>query len=210
MVCILIAGMPATGKTSFARWLSRRRGIPYASKDAIKERLYDSLGFRSRAEKVKLGEAAAQLLCDFGAAHLSLGQSVILENNFEDVSLPGVSALLQQADCRTVTVLFDGDVETVYRRFVARDQSPDRHRGHVSNTCYPESADSGPAQILSLSDFAAGVERRGFRRFDVGAPVIRVDSTDFARVDYEAVNAAIDRALMAAGDGAPRRMDERE
>lgn len=195
MYCILIAGMPATGKTRFAHWLSQRRGVACASKDEIKELLFDTVGFQSRAEKVRLGEAAMQLLYAFAEAHLRLGQPVILENNFEDASKPGLLALLERYGCRPVTVLFDGDVVAIHRRFLERDQSPERHRGHVVNTCYPEKDGPAPVRPLSLADFAAGMEARGFRRFDVGNPVIRVDCTDFASVDYEEIDAAIRRAL---------------
>ena len=70
MSCILIAGMPATGKTRFAHWLGRRRGIPCVSKDELKEILFDEVGFRSRAEKVKLGVAAMRMMYAFAEAHL--------------------------------------------------------------------------------------------------------------------------------------------
>ncbi len=195
MYCILVAGMPATGKTRFAHWLSRRRGVAAASKDELKELLFDTVGFQSRAEKVRLGEAAMRMLYAFAEAHLRLGQPVILENNFEDVSKPGLTALLERYDCHPVTVLFDGDMATIHRRFVERDRSPERHRGHVVNTRYPEVGEPAPVRPLSLADFAAGMEARGFRRFTVGGPVIRVDGTDFANVNYEEIDAAIDRAL---------------
>ena len=54
MYCILVTGMPAAGKTTMAGFLSGRLGIPYISKDEVKEILFDELGFSSRAEKVKL------------------------------------------------------------------------------------------------------------------------------------------------------------
>jgi dephospho-CoA kinase len=38
---ILIAGMPATGKTRLAGFLSDRLDIPMVSKDAVKELLFD-------------------------------------------------------------------------------------------------------------------------------------------------------------------------
>ena len=48
MVCILVCGLPATGKSTMAAYLSKQLGIPMFSKDAIKERLFDTLGFSSR------------------------------------------------------------------------------------------------------------------------------------------------------------------
>ena len=54
MYCILVAGMPASGKSTFAAWLSREKHLPCMSKDQIKELLFDTVGFRSRQEKVAL------------------------------------------------------------------------------------------------------------------------------------------------------------
>jgi len=58
MYCILVAGMPASGKSTIAVRISESLGIPMLSKDSIKEMLFDDLGFHSRAEKVQLGTAA--------------------------------------------------------------------------------------------------------------------------------------------------------
>ena len=57
------------------------------SKDEIKEKLFDRIGFQSRQEKVQLGLAAMEILYYAAERCLAAGESVILENNFED--LPG-------------------------------------------------------------------------------------------------------------------------
>lgn len=44
MYCILVAGVPAAGKGRMAQELSQRLGLPWLSKDAIKEKLYDTVG----------------------------------------------------------------------------------------------------------------------------------------------------------------------
>ena len=40
---ILIAGVPASGKTAYARHVAEKLHIPFIGKDNIKEKLYDSL-----------------------------------------------------------------------------------------------------------------------------------------------------------------------
>jgi len=182
-VCILIAGLPASGKSTFARMLSRELGVPCLSKDAIKESLFDTLGFQSRAEKVQLGEAAYRILLDQAEKMLSAGLTVALENNFEDSSLTPLQEMLRRTAARPVTVMFDGDVAAIHARFLLRDQSPERHRGHVVNTCYPE-AGPAPYTPLSLEAFAAGMEARGYRRFDAGGPKLTVDATDLDSVSW--------------------------
>lgn len=80
MYCILVAGVPATGKGRMAQELSQRLGLPWLSKDAIKEKLYDTVGFRCRAEKVALGEGALEALYYTAGQLLQAGVSCILEN----------------------------------------------------------------------------------------------------------------------------------
>lgn len=185
-VCILIAGLPATGKSTFTRLLMDELGVPCISKDAIKESLFDSLGFQSRAEKVKLGEAAYRILLDQAETMLKRGMNVALENNFEDTSRAPLVEMLERAGAKPISVMLDGDIAAIHERFLHRDQSPERHRGHVVNTRYPETEPT-PYIPLSLETFAAGMEARGYRRFDAGGPRLVVDTTDITSVNWHAV-----------------------
>lgn len=197
MVCILVSGLPATGKSTMAAYLSKQLGIPVFSKDAIKERLFDTLGFSSREEKVKLGVAAMEILYDCARACLSCGQSVILENNFEDTSREGLAALLAACPCEVITVHMTGDLRAIYARFAQRDQSPERHRGHVVNDCYPEKPGSASAhRTMPYEAFAASMLGRGMDRLPWDGPCVRVDTTDFDKVNREAVLHSV-RVLMA-------------
>ncbi len=185
-VCILIAGLPATGKSAFTNLLSRELGIPCLSKDVIKESLFDSLGFQSREEKVRLGEAAYRILLEQAEKILSHGLTVALENNFEDISRAPLMEMLKRTGAKPVTVMFDGDIAAIHARFLKRDQSPERHRGHVVNTRYPETEPT-PYVPLSLDAFAAGMEARGYRRFDVSGAKLIVDTTEIASVNWTEV-----------------------
>ena len=42
---IIIAGMPASGKSTAAARVSQALGYPVLEKDAIKEELFDTIGF---------------------------------------------------------------------------------------------------------------------------------------------------------------------
>ena len=181
--CICIAGMPASGKTTAALRLSEKLGIAMLSKDEIKEKLFDRIGFQSRQEKVQLGLAAMEILYYAAERCLAAGQSVILENNFEDLSQPGLQALQERTGCRMITILFDGETRAVYERFVKRDQSPTRHRGHVVNR-YPEVGASAEVKTLSFDVFEQSIAQRGYRRFAIGT-LIPVDCTDPARINVE-------------------------
>lgn len=183
MCCILIAGMPASGKSYMARLLSDRLSLPCMSKDGIKEMLFDELGFASRAEKVRLGLAAERVLMDFARTQLRAHRPFIVENNFERASFDAWRNLLDGH--RALTLLMDCDADAAYARMVARDSSPERHRGHIVNTRYPEDA-ALPYRAPALQDFRTGVQARGFSEFALGH-VLRVDASDLARVDYEEI-----------------------
>lgn len=185
---ILVCGIPASGKSYMARQLSSILGIPMLSKDDIKERLFDTVGFQSREEKVALGVGAMEIMYYAAGQMLSAGGSVILENNFETRSIPGVKALIERCKCRTVTVELTGEAEVIYRRFLHRDLLPERHRGHVVNTRYPEPpGQSAEYKPMSLEQFIEGFTRRGMVGFDIGGPRVVVDVTDLSRVDCASV-----------------------
>jgi len=50
MYCILVTGIPAAGKSVMAEALAERLKLPVIAKDAMKELLFDSVGFSSRGE----------------------------------------------------------------------------------------------------------------------------------------------------------------
>lgn len=188
MLCVLVAGFPATGKSTLAAALSKELSIPLFSKDSIKEKLYDTVGFHSRAEKVALGVGSMEILYYCAGQVLGTGQSVILENNFEDSSKPGLLALLERYPCQPVTLRLTGDLPTIYQRFLKRDTSPQRHRGHVVNTCYPEPPGPPPPYTpLPFEQFVEGFHARGMDAFQVAGPCLTIDTTSPAGVDIPAL-----------------------
>ena len=62
MYCILVTGIPAAGKSTMAETISERLKLPVISKDAVKELLFDNVGFQSREEKVNLGIASMEIM----------------------------------------------------------------------------------------------------------------------------------------------------
>lgn len=191
MTCILIAGIPAVGKSTVARELSRRLNMPFFSKDDLKEILFDRIGFDSRQAKVQLGEAAADVLWDCAERLMRFGLPLILENNFEDASREAVLKLLEKYGYRGLTLMLTGDHRMLYERFCMRNISPERHRGHVVNDYYPEivphTVEQLRAATLSFEAYETGIARRGMERFHANAPVLRVDTTDLAAVDMDAI-----------------------
>ena len=80
-----------------------------------------------------------------------------------------------------------GDYRKIYERFVEREKSADRHRGHVVNDCYPETDVSRKTDPIPYESFVAGIKNRGMDSFTCNGPRIVIDTTDFQKVDFEMV-----------------------
>ena len=191
MYCILVTGIPAAGKSTMAEVMSKKLKLPVLSKDAIKELLFDHVGFQSRAEKVKLGIASMEIMYYAAGQLMKTGQPFILENNIEYSSEQGMRNLLQTYQYPALTITLTGDYKVIYQRFLERENSSDRHRGHVVNDCYPEKKEKSPETIksktISYENFVRGIEQRGFDAFCADGRQIKVDTTDFSKMDMEAL-----------------------
>lgn len=187
MYCILVTGIPASGKSTMAEFLSNALGLPMISKDKIKEDMYDTIGFRSREEKVKLGIASMKIMYGIAEQLMKNGHPFLLENNFEKLSEKGLFSILEKYSFQAITITLTGDYRKIYERFLKRNNSPDRHRGHVVNECYPEKEPGGIAEPISYKRFVEGIAARGMDSFTAAGPHIIVDTTDFETINREAL-----------------------
>ncbi len=173
---IIIAGMPASGKTTFASYLSNALHIPLVCKDRLKEILWERIQYDGtlREESQKFGGAAYDLSFHFCEELMKSGSALIFESNLGATCPPALDALVQQYHYHVITVLFDGDVETIHRRFVERDRTTGRHPGLVSGS-----------RFASLEQFEK--QTAPCRSFSYGDHIIRVDTTDFHNVCYNEI-----------------------
>lgn len=189
MYLLLVAGLPASGKSTFAAWAAKELGWPVFSKDDIKERLFDTIGFACHEEKRRLDRAATMTMYYAAAQVLACGQSLVLDNNFWDYSRPEIEKLMKRYGCRPVTVRFEGDIRVLFNRYEQRDQDPSRHRGHVLNCHYPPiegEEEQEAAERETWQSFEAKYRARGTLDFSMG-PLIRVDATDFSAICYPTI-----------------------
>lgn len=185
---VILAGIPASGKTTFSKHLSKELGIPVISKDFIKEFLYDGLGFHSREEKVKLGIVSKDIMYGMAEECMKLGLTVILENNFETYSKPKLIELIQTYGYKPLTIRFEGDLTAIYERFLKRELSDERHLGHVTNECYPPKGPCNRESKITLDEFGQSLMSRGMLDFDIGGEIIHVDTTDLNKLNYYAIS----------------------
>lgn len=183
MYCILITGIPATGKSTLAKYLSEELQIPMISKDQIKELLFDEVGFESRNEKVKLGVASMEIMYYVASQSMRCHQPIILENNFESVSEEGIQTLLKEYGYKAITIRLTGDYRTLYERFLLRNCSSDRHPGHVVNDYYPREVKEEDHTAITYEQYLEMVTKRGMDTFSVEGPYLILDTTDFNAID---------------------------
>src|SRR5690349_7421308 len=79
---ILITGLPATGKTTLARTVAARYGLPLVAKDLIKEPLLDVLGASDAAQSRRLSDASFAILFAIARELHAAGVDMLLEGNF--------------------------------------------------------------------------------------------------------------------------------
>ena len=196
MDLIVIAGMPASGKTTYARKLSRATGYPIVEKDSIKEELFDTLGFACYAEKTKLDVAATAVLLRVADEMLASDQSLILVNNFRDDAKEALEKLIAKHNCRCVIVFFGGDSDVFYQRYVERDRRGVRHLGHVLQLRFPPQEGDALYHEMDREEFRRKFEMLGMDKLQVlGGTRVNVDATYPENLDADALNEEILRAL---------------
>lgn len=152
------------------------------TKDAIKEILFDKLGWQDRERSRELSVASYELLYYFMEVELQAGRSFIVESTFQpERDNPRLEALRRQYDFVPFQIQCVADGPTLYRRFVERAATGVRHPGHVDG--------------LNFEEFKPVLLRGRYDPLDLNGSLIEVDTTDFTRVDYEALIAVVRAAL---------------
>jgi predicted kinase len=179
---IIVTGRPAAGKSTMAKWLSQELKIPLVSKDSIREELFDRLGSKDRKWAQELGKASVDMMFYFARAELEVAHSIIMDNSFyPPVSNPRFQSLKEQYRTKSIQIVCDSDRETLFQRFKSRANSGNRHPGHSDQDVLEE-------LYVNLANNSSHV-------LDIGGTVIEVDTTDFAKVDYQGILNQVKRSL---------------
>ena len=130
---LIITGMPGTGKTTLARELARRHGMPLICKDTIKEPLLDVL-VPDAARSRELSNLSFAVLFALARELLTMGSSLILEGNFRagEHETPLLAAL--PTDRPNITqILCRADEDERRARLLNRAQHAGHHTAHQLN-----------------------------------------------------------------------------
>lgn len=182
---LVITGKPATGKTTLGRRLAADLGLPFFSKDEMKETLFDSLGAADRAWSRRLGIASFALLRTVTAALLGAGQSLAVEANFlAAYDAPFYQSLVARSGARVAQVWLTATPEMIVERFERRAASEERHPGHV--------------ELANMAEFRVALLTREDAPLPLTGALFRVETSDFDRVDYIALLDGVRQAIGGA------------
>ena len=127
---IIITGDLASGKSTLASALSENLGIPYVTKDALKEIVCDVIGYASREENRRLSITATDDMIYFFKACAFVGNDLILEANFRHEELSRLKIIAEEYQYHVCLIVLTGDDALLYQRFL--DRLPNRHIAHRS------------------------------------------------------------------------------
>lgn len=162
---VVVQGPPAAGKTTVARELALRLGLPLIAKDTIKEALFDGLGVGDLEWSQRLGNATYLAMLRLVEESVELGAGFVFEGNF--VRGSELEAKLRELDARFVQVHCSAPLPVLLKRYEARA----RHPGHLDH-------ERGKA-------LRAAVETGRHDPLDLPGETIRIDTSE--PVDFDAL-----------------------
>jgi len=174
MKLLIVSGPEASGKTAIANVLAERLGYAYQSKDAIKEPMYDS-GEHDTNDSAWFEERAKQAFFDQISAFVTTETNAVIESNFIGHDRQRLIDCIGDADVAEIYCTARGF--TSFRRFVARNESGRRHKGHHDRKWYWNIFWHDVARIFDIE--------WPYRPLGLSDKSARLDTTDFSKINYE-------------------------
>ena len=167
---ILVSGMPAAGKTTFAAWLSSEICAPLVSCGRVMEKYVELSGanFDDDEQRRTVGHIPSGFFWFFCEEIMKSSSPLIIEYIFN--SKETIDNLIEKYKYQTVNVHLDTTIEVAHRRFHERSENN------------PGEGVARPKEI-PFERFEQGT--KDIKNFRYGDRIIYVDTTDFAMVSYK-------------------------
>jgi hypothetical protein len=148
------------------------------TKDDIKERLFDSLGWSDRDWSRRLGVATFPLLYYFVERQLEARLSVVVEANFEErYAGPAFRAIHERFPFRSLQIYCTAPASLLLDRYAQRV----RHPGHVD-------------QVV-LDEVRSGLEEDRWRPLDIGGRTVSIETASFSEPELQQLAGDVHREL---------------
>jgi gluconate kinase len=187
MNLIIVGGQTSTGKSTISRKLAADLRLRYCLKDDYKEQEYfATLGERPNLWGLYQAERASwHVVYQAVQAAQAKGYDLLIEGNFTGAQKRRLRAMLHHGT-NVVELYLYARGFTIYHRYVARDKSGERHPGHRDSLWY---------WVPWLEALTAHVGLRWVYPMRLGGAVLRIDATDFVRIDYAQIRSFVTEHL---------------
>ena len=181
---IIVTGVPASGKTTFAQKVGDKFNLPVFSKDSLKELLFDYVGVENRDLSRKFGRASFELLYEITEQLMRTDVTHIIEGNFDREFASNVlNKKMEKYNCEFLQFNFYAQQNIIRERFEQRwdnrEKENSRHEGHMDN------------ENLEIVENTGGKNKA----LDIPGKLIEVNTTNFDNVDYNQLNQVISEFL---------------
>ena len=177
MQLVIISGPEATGKSEIGHKLAEQLGYRYESKDRIKEALFDSAPRSTWSYRWYENEAKQQFFRELERL-IRTNTNSIIESNF----IGGDRARLKdclRTEVKVIEIYCTAKGMTSFRRFVRRNESGRRHKGHHDRRWYAKVFFQGCVRYI-------GVEWP-YGPLGLTDKLLKVDTTNFSKVNFRAI-----------------------
>lgn len=173
---IVVEGYLASGKSTFAKQLSKVTNVPYLMKDTFKIALCQNFSVTNRDDSSRFSAVTFDAMMYVMERLLETDYPLIIEGNFVPYGVKKIDeaniikTLIDKYDYKSLTYKFVGKTQVLHQRFIEREKTPER--GQVNTVGF----------VPSYSEFDTWCHN--LDEFTVGGKIARVDTTDFNKVNY--------------------------
>lgn len=181
MHLIIISGPEATGKSEIARNISEQLGLIYESKDRIKEVLFDE-GSRTTWDYSWYENEAKQQFFQAINRFVSNGTDAVIESNFIGKDKANLKKCLSSG-VQLTEIYCTAEGMTSFLRFVRRNESGRRHKGHHDRRWYVKVLVQDCLRLVHI--------RWPYEPLRLADKFLEVDTTSFSQVDFHKITAFV-------------------